>query len=191
MKNLFFIFVLLFTHLIASDLDINQKEILNAHNILRTTYNSPPLKYSKKLEKSARKWAKKLQKDGCKMVHSHGKVGDFGENLFWASPLVTTRIYSNGKREKNNQLQNVTATQVSEAWHDEVQWYNYADDTCKKGQMCGHFTQLVWDTTKELGCSAAICDDMSQVWVCEYFPAGNISVHHADGSIEKLKPYKK
>jgi len=191
MKTLILIFVLLFSYSFADTLKLNTKEILKTHNKLRSIYNSEPLTYSKKLEKAANKWAKKLQKDGCHMVHSHGKVGDYGENLFWASPLIRTRTFSNGKKEVSHSIQTVLELEVSKAWHDEVQWYNYEDGSCKKGKMCGHFTQLVWDTTKELGCAIAICNDKSQVWVCEYYPAGNISLQHVNGTIEKLKPYKK
>ena len=185
--------LLIFSHsfLLASELAIDTHEILQSHNKLRNIYNSPPLIYSKKLEKAAKKWAKKLQKDGCHMVHSRGKVGQYGENLFWASPRVSIQTSSNGTTKRSSKAQVVSSTQVSKAWHDEVQWYNYEDGSCKQGEMCGHFTQLVWDTTKELGCAAALCGDKSQVWVCEYYPAGNISVRHTDGSIEKLKPYKK
>jgi pathogenesis-related protein 1 len=39
--------------------------------------------------------------------------------------------------------------------------------------MCGHYTQVVWKDSKEVGCAAYQCDDKSQVWVCQYKPAGN------------------
>jgi len=183
------ILILVHSFLFASELVIDTNEILQSHNELRSIYKSPPLIYSKKLEKSAKKWAKKLQADGCHMVHSHGEVGNYGENLFWASPFTTIETSSQGTTKRTSKAQLILPTQVSKAWHDEVQWYNYKDGSCKKGEMCGHFTQLVWDTTKEIGCAASLCDDLSQVWVCEYYPAGNISLRHTDGSIEKLKPY--
>jgi len=190
-KYSFLFLIFLFSSCFAADLQINKKEILDSHNKLRALYKSAPLKYSETLENSARKWARKLQKDGCHMVHSHGQVGDYGENLFWASPLITTVTYSNGKKKRIRKLQNISPSEVSQAWHDEVKFYNYEDGSCKKGEMCGHFTQLIWDTTQELGCAATSCDDMSQVWVCEYYPAGNISIQYPDGKVEKLKPYKK
>ncbi len=97
------------------------------------------------------------------MVHSHTK--DVGENLFWASPVM----YSNG----TSALQPVTATQVVDSWGAENKDYNYQSNTCKKGQICGHYTQVVWRDTTQIGCGKAVCSDNSQVWVCQYSPAGN------------------
>ena len=182
---------LLSSLLYSSEVTFDREEMLQKHNELRSRHNSPPLHYSKKLEKAAKKWAKVLKKGGCTMVHSHGKVGDYGENLFWASPLTTIRTDANNHKTYTRKLQKVNASQVAQAWYDEISFYDYDTNSCKKGEMCGHFTQLVWDTTTELGCYAISCDDKSQVWVCEYSPAGNISLRHQDGKIEKLRPYTK
>ena len=175
----------------ADFIHFNTKEMTKHHNELRKKYKSPPLIYSTKLENAAKKWAKVLQKGGCKMVHSHGKVGKYGENLYWASPLTMIRTDAQGKTKRTNMLQQVKPTAVAQAWYDEVSFYDYNSNSCKKGEMCGHYTQLIWDTTKEIGCAALSCSDKSQVWVCEYYPAGNISIRHQNGKLEKLKPYKK
>lgn len=53
--------------------------------------------------------------------------------------------------------------------------YNFAKG--KFGQKTGHFTQLVWQGTKRVGCGAVNCDnDDTQGWflVCEYDPPGNV-----------------
>ena len=40
--------------------------------------------------------------------------------------------------------------------------------------MCGHYTQMVWQTSTKVGCAMAVCEDsQEQVWVCQYQPAGN------------------
>jgi hypothetical protein len=43
---------------------------------------------------------------------------------------------------------------------------------------CGHYTQVVWRTSTELGCGVASCktqDGWNQdIWICNYGPAGNI-----------------
>jgi len=173
----------------AEELTIDTKAITKVHNDLRAQYKLRGLKYSKTLEKSAQKWAKKLQKDGCGMVHSHGKVGAYGENLYWASPMVRTTTRSDGKVSKESTLQKVKDEAVVQAWFDEVKWYDYSTNSCEEGQMCGHYTQVIWNTTRELGCAAMACSDRSQVWVCEYAPAGNIVMQYANGSTKKLKPY--
>jgi len=189
MLKITLILALLSASLFAQELTIDRDAITKAHNDLRATYKLRGLKYSKTLEKAANKWAKKLQKDGCGMVHSHGKVGAYGENLYWASPMVQTLTHSNGKVEKKNSLQKVQDQAVVQAWFDEVKWYDYNTNSCKEGEMCGHYTQVIWNTTTELGCAAMVCPDRSQVWVCEYAPAGNIIMQYANGTTKRLKPY--
>ena len=39
------------------------------------------------------------------------------------------------------------------AWVNEEADYHYASNTCDAGQMCGHYTQIVWATTTKLGCA--------------------------------------
>ena len=184
------LFLLLLTYIYAEEVKVDATAITKAHNDLRKKYASPALKYSKALEKVAKKWASKLQADGCDMVHSHGKVGETGENLFWASAYKTANAKDpKGKWIWHSKLKKVKEQEVVQAWYDEVQWYDYETNSCEEGQMCGHYTQVIWNTTTELGCAAMACDDRSQVWVCEYSPPGNMSVQHAFGKIEKLKPY--
>lgn len=174
----------------AEEITVDTKAMTKAHNDLRIKYGSPPLTYSKKLENAAKKWAAHLQANGCSMVHSQGAVGPLGENLYWSSAFKK----ANAKDEKGHwiwqrSLQDIDEASVVQAWYDEVQWYDYETNSCDKGRMCGHYTQIVWHTTTELGCAAMACDDRSQVWICEYAPAGNVFIHHASGKVEKLRPY--
>jgi len=184
------VFTLLLTYIYAQEVKVNADAITKAHNDLRKKYDSPALKYSKSLEKSAKKWALKLQADGCGMVHSHGKVGVTGENLYWASAIKTANAKdAKGKWIWHSKLKKVKEQEVVQAWYDEVQWYDYKTNSCEAGQMCGHYTQVIWNTTTQLGCAAMACDDRSQVWVCEYTTPGNVSMQYADGRVERLKPY--
>jgi len=95
----------------------------------------------------------------------HSQANDFGENVFWASPAQ----YSDGFTE----IQQLTPTQVVDDWGSEKNDYNYPSNSCAVGKMCGHYTQIVWKSTTEVGCGKALCPDNSQVWVCSYEPAGN------------------
>jgi PadR family transcriptional regulator len=38
--------------------------------------------------------------------------------------------------------------------------------------VCGHYTQIVWSNTREVGCGVAR-DSNREVWVCNYNPPGN------------------
>jgi pathogenesis-related protein 1 len=63
---------------------------------------------------------------------------------------------------------------VVNSWGNERADYNYKNNSCREGKMCGHFTQLVWQSTTSVGCAVAECEDShEQIWVCQYQPAGN------------------
>lgn len=141
-----------------------QVEILAAHNKLRDKLNLPNLKWSKSLEDKATNWVNTLSvKYECKMLHSH--MPNLGENLYWASPLY----YSNGKKE----IQPIRPIDVVSTWSSEEHYYDYNANRCTSGKVCGHYTQLVWKDTTEVGCAKIICYDKSQVWSCNYNPSGN------------------
>ncbi len=147
---------------------IDMQAVVTEHNRLRAEAGvSEPLNYSPKLAKTAQAWANHLQrKHDCQMQHSDAK-GHYGENLYWASPL----IWSDGRRE----LRKITPAEVISSWGKEKSEYDYASNSCAAGAECGHYTQIVWRNTTKVGCGFAVCsDNREQVWVCHYAPAGNI-----------------
>jgi len=58
-------------------------------------------------------------------------------------------------------------------WADEFPNYNYAANTCASGQQCGHYTQMVWRTSTQVGCASVTCSNGKVLVVCNYSPAGN------------------
>lgn len=141
-----------------------QTATITAHNKWRTAVAVPALKWSATLANTAQAWADNLKaKQACKPVHS--KAAGLGENLFWASAMM----YSDG----TSKMQAVTPAQATDAWGNESKDYTYATNTCAAGKVCGHYTQLVWKATTEVGCGKAVCADNTQIWVCNYTPAGN------------------
>ena len=178
--------LLFVTPLYAADIKVNPELMTKAHNELRKKYNSPPLAYSNALAKVAAKWAKELQFRGCHISHSYGETG---ENIYWASPRTVIKTNRKNKKTRTHSLQKITEKKVVQSWYDEVKWYNYDTNSCQNGKICGHYTQVIWNTTKELGCAAVACEDFSQAWVCEYAPPGNVNMRRRDGTIKRLKPY--
>ena len=156
----------IFPALVAHAYDFSTEEMLAAHNHWRKTVGAPPLTYSTELATSAQEWANHLKDSNhCQMQHSQPE-GHYGENLFWASAME----WSDGRRE----LQTVSPKTVVNDWGNERTDYNYANNSCAAGKMCGHYTQLVWKSTKTVGCAVAVCQDsLDQVWVCRYQPPGN------------------
>lgn len=165
----------LFTMLFAATLatlpayagDIDPKAFITAHNKWRAEAGvTKRLSYSPALAVSAQAWADNLkQTNHCQMRHSNPD-GKYGENLYWGSAMN----WSDGRKE----LQQVSPQQVVDGWGSEKADYDYANNSCTQGKMCGHYTQMVWQTTTTVGCARAVCEDsQQQVWVCQYKPAGN------------------
>lgn len=147
--------------------EVDAAGIVAAHNAWRAEVGvTEPLRYAKDLAASAQAWANELKRtDRCEMRHSEPK-GQYGENLFWASAVR----WSDGRVA----LQPITAQQVVDDWGSERDDYDAARNRCAPGKVCGHYTQVVWRDTREVGCARAICEDtQTQVWVCHYRPAGN------------------
>ncbi|XP_072167967.1 uncharacterized protein [Diadema setosum] len=66
------------------------------------------------------------------------------------------------------------------AWINEDRFYDYDTNTCAEGQICGHYTQIVWASTNKVGCGRARCSVGDNIFfdrwivVCNYLPGGNI-----------------
>lgn len=150
---------------------IDSASLVVTHNKWRSQVGVPPLGWSNSLAQDAQGWADKLkEKNNCAMVHATQQQGkEQGENLFWAS--ARTKTWLDGKVEV--EVQNISTAFIVDDWASEIRDYNYVTNECDSGSMCGHYTQIVWRKSQEVGCGMAICPDKSQVWVCRYNPPGN------------------
>jgi hypothetical protein len=143
---------------------------LSRHNIVRTRLGLTPLFWSNRLAGYAQQWANhQAITQNCSMQHRPQHNSLFkqrhGENLFWASP----KRWSDGRTE----LQTISIGEVITSWADEVVDYHYQSNQCRTGAQCGHYTQIIWRETQAVGCARVVCPDKSQLWVCNYHPAGN------------------
>lgn len=83
------------------------------------------------------------------------------------------------------------ATQSSPAglvdlWYDEIEYYDYNDVTGIEhdGEEVGHFTQVVWASTTEVGCAVVDCPASDGTYLlCEYKPAGNVYNGNANADL--------
>ncbi len=127
------------------------KALLTVHNEARAAVGVPPLSWSNTVAATAESWAAELGNNGCGLEHSRGS--SYGENLYWTSnPRPTADVVT--------------------SWTDEAIHYNARNSKCARGQVCGHYTQVVWADSRTLGCAMASCGS-AQVWVCNYDPPGN------------------
>jgi len=137
--------------------------MLAAHNAVRNAVNIDPLTYSHKLAQSAQKWSDELQANNCLLQHDYATP--YGENLYWGS-----------RTSSSNTGLAATPAIVVNAWTSEAKDYNYSKNSCSAAKICGHYTQVVWEETTEVGCGVSMCrkgKTQSEVWVCRYNPPGN------------------
>ena len=129
-------------------------EALNAHNKYRKIHHVDPLKLNKEICDIAEKYSKQLTKIGH-LQHSDNcyKEDMLGENLFYCSGVE------------------VTGTLVTKNWYGENKSHNYSGDY-KTGT--GHFTQMIWKETKEVGFGKHKDKKGRTYVVANYYPCGNI-----------------
>ncbi|NWU56805.1 PI16 inhibitor, partial [Dromas ardeola] len=148
--------------------DEEKKIILDGHNKYRSQVSPPAMDMLKMswdtdLEAFAQAYAEKC-------IWDHNKErGRRGENLFAMAPTLDLEF-------------------AVEDWNGEEKYYNLTTSTCVPGQMCGHYTQVVWASTHQIGCGAKFCEKIEGIetedmylLVCNYYPPGNM---------KGRKPYK-
>jgi uncharacterized protein YkwD len=124
--------------------------MLEAHNAIRNRVGVPPLAWSAQLAAVAQEWANHLI---ATRGFSHRPNNRYGENIYAISGGAAS------------------PRQVVGVWANEVNGYDIRRNTCMG--VCGHYTQIVWRTTRMVGCGIAT-DAEREVWVCDYDPPGNI-----------------
>lgn len=153
-----------------------------AHNAVRakveTAMSLPPMTWSSELAAYAQEWADQLAKTECATPHHRTsaelQAKKYGENLAY---YYTT---AGGKLTD-------TAETATDGWAAEVDCYTYGafmrgdacDTACYKkinSDGCGHYTQIVWRNSTEVGCGVATCTSAGRtadIWICNYNPFGN------------------
>lgn len=114
--------------------------------------------------------AAQVYADTCPTGHGTPASRDnAGENLFWAA--------SSGSSPA------VNFTHAVDSWYAEItdyRWPTSASGTVNYGGVTGHFTQVVWKDTRQVGCGGSTgCNNkfgagwINNVIVCRYDPPGN------------------
>ncbi|NJR51089.1 MAG: hypothetical protein HC780_17420 [Leptolyngbyaceae cyanobacterium CSU_1_3] len=138
-----------------SKLTKEQEEILDAHNQWRAQVNVPPLRWSKKLADQAQEWANnpKAQEGPIELQHRPGGFSGAGENMAGGGSV----------------------TEMVNGWGREGGDYDYATNSCRSGKVCGHYTQVVWKNSTDIGCGVAPHRSYGKLLVCNYSPPGNFN----------------
>jgi pathogenesis-related protein 1 len=141
-----------------------ERDMLSEHNRARATASPTPspalpaLTWSPEAAGKAQAWVEQ-----CRFAHNPNR-GNLGENIAAATPG------------------GLNSLGVVRNWAAEAAQFDYARNACAPGQVCGHYTQLVWRNTTQLGCAVKECSQNSpftgftrwNFWVCNYAPPGNL-----------------
>ena len=150
-----------------------QEEILSVHNERRKQeFDDADLHYSLALEEVAKAYANQLADSGRVEHDPNNASNGYGENLF---------AHSTDK--------NISIEEAMKHWYDEEKvMYNYESNECNVSKAimnvsnatCGHYTQVVWQETQEVGCATVNYTNENStyangsVYVCRYQKAGNV-----------------
>ena len=132
---------------------------LAAHNAERDRIGVPRLKWSPSLARQAEDWGHALARRGVLQHASDSARGGAGENLWmgtaghWPVEAMVGMFIEEKRHFRHAAFPNISRTG------------NWAD--------VGHYTQLVWRDTQEVGC-AVVTARGNDVLVCRYWPAGNV-----------------
>ncbi|KAD5317937.1 hypothetical protein E3N88_17883 [Mikania micrantha] len=129
----------------------SQQDYLDAHNAARAQVGVGNMVWNTTVAAYAQSYANQRIGD-CNMVHSGGP---YGENLAEGSGTFTGTVAVN-------------------LWVNEKTYYDYTTNTCASGHGCGHYTQVVWRNSVQLGCARVQCTNNGWWFViCSYYPPGN------------------
>jgi hypothetical protein len=157
----------------------SQTAILDLHNRERTAVNAnpalPQVTWSESLATDAQNWAQYLASLNLRPYRGPSDRGDLpphsnfetngrqGENLAWGTRgAFSAATFAQGwANEKPNYVPGSPVTRGL--------GFELASDGSR---VYGHYTQMVWRTTTEIGCG--IASDANQDYlVCRYLQAGN------------------
>jgi hypothetical protein len=135
-------------------------------NYYRALHGAPPLSYSTTLQtyavNCAAKGASSCQLQNC-------ATGGSGSNAY---ELLTS--------DPNAQPPSICV--AINSWYQEVSLYRFTSqpwtDNSRNFHAIGHFSQLVWKSTKTVGCGwqRSTCSGRTCFFLnCNYYPAGNVA----------------
>ncbi|BAF10252.1 pathogenesis-related protein PRB1-3 [Oryza sativa Japonica Group] len=121
---------------------------------LRAIYGLHPLKWSSDLADLATRWADQYKGD-CAAASAASAAG--GVNVF--------RGYGGEAWQPSDAVA---------AWAEEAQHYDYGANACAAGKECGHYKQMMWRDSTQVGCATVTCSSGETLMACHYEPQGNI-----------------
>jgi uncharacterized protein YkwD len=137
------------------DLAAFRAAALQQHNVYRAKHGVPPLILSPQLNEVAQHHAEQLARTN-QLAHSEQE--HYGENLYASHGSNATPPRPEA---------------VVDSWYNEIHHYDFNQPDFRP--ETGHFTQVVWKASKELGLGIAQASDGTWYVVGNYHPPGNIA----------------
>ncbi|KAI3378231.1 hypothetical protein SNEBB_009128 [Seison nebaliae] len=145
-------------------------EAIKTHNEYRKKHGIDKLEHNNELDRLADGFAKEIAKSG-QIYHGRTryKNGQVGENIaMYFSPAGTE----------------LTGRLATDMWYREGAKHDYNED---HQNGTGHFTQVIWKSTREVGFGRAKADDGRWFFVAFYYPPGNILNRYRDNVLPLKK----
>lgn len=133
----------------------------------KTAANMMELVWSEELARGAQLWANQ-----CQFSHDHVancKYNWIGQNLYQSGSFGMTASTAGASWKE-----------AVDAWYSEVSLFNGQTDSFGFSASTGHFTQIVWAKTSEVGCGYVAHSNPNmggnaKYYVCNYGEGGNFA----------------
>ncbi|CAG7730486.1 unnamed protein product [Allacma fusca] len=159
-------------HFVAADFEPFKRAIFEEHNKLRALHQAPPLEFNSELSESAQveaeRYLKQLLKHFKRKQKFYPKSGNPDDQSYndntWASLACSEST--------------LNVNWVLTKWMEEEKAYNWTNNYFDKNT--GHFTQMIWKSTEDLGIGVAVATGLGYkfkygtVVVLRYSPPGNV-----------------
>lgn len=132
-------------------------ECLKAMNDYRSRHQVPALRLNAQISKISQSWADQIARSN-NFSHNRSAVYnnvDLGENI--------AMKWNSNKTQFSGQ-------EIVEMWYNEIKDYSFRTHS---GPKTGHFTQLVWKASTEVGIGKAVAPDGKFFVVANFNPPGN------------------
>lgn len=133
-----------------------KEQCLKWHNEYRSIHQAPTVTWNDTIAADAEVWATYLADNNVLEHASNLNQLDQGENLYLVSVQPTE-----------------PCTDATKAFYEEIKDYNF--DKPGFSSQTGHFTQVVWKSTRQIGAANKARADGKFVVVVRYFPPGNVN----------------